>query len=475
MEFRKLEWDLIKFKMFLKDNNRYPNIYSIDKQERKYANWYRNICNIIVRGQMNADGSITYRDKTLPKEFIDEIKESGLNIKSTEYKDKWYETFTKFKKFVAENNRYPRLGGPNGENELANWSVLQRTICNHGTKQRDGSLKYGTNVLTKEELDDLNKFGFKLKSPTYDEKWFKNYNALTSFIKENNRFPSLSEEASDYEKKLAIWKNRINSIYNNGTKDENGDIRYGTSVLQSDKIELLIKSNIITAVSELPKVRVETWYDNFEKYLEFIKTHNREPRMCNDLNERSIASWGILQRGIYKKGIRQEDGSLKYGTNILTPDEIKALKDNNFNFESKTKDDKWNAKFDELKKFLETHHRYPSDKIFAERPLYLWISNQRTVHNLGYVNDDGNLQYKTAILTPDRIEKLHSIDFKFILDENRFQHNKWKDRNTYLAKLRYLKSKLEILTEKEKEFKSKDDIKKLNEDFCKELNKTKKA
>lgn len=53
-----------------------------------------------------------------------------------------------------------------------------------------------------------------------------------------------------------------------------------------------------------------------------------------------------------------------------------------------TQDEKWNARYNEVRDYIETNHRNPSRHFVENRNLLSWIKQQRKLMNAGTLNPE---------------------------------------------------------------------------------------
>lgn len=75
-----------------------------------------------------------------------------------------------------------------------------------------------------------------------------------------------------------------------------------------------------------------------------------------------------------------------------------------------TQDEKWNARYNDVREYIETNHRNPSRHFVENRNLLSWIKQQRKLMNAG-------------TLKPERIEPFKRL--LELMEENK-RVNQWK-------------------------------------------------
>lgn len=62
-----------------------------------------------------------------------------------------------------------------------------------------------------------------------------------------------------------------------------------------------------------------------------------------------------------------------------------------------TQDEKWQAKYDEVVRFIEYNHRNPSKHRIEEHDMLNWVKQQRKLHNAGKLKEDRLEAFKKLI------------------------------------------------------------------------------
>ena len=75
-----------------------------------------------------------------------------------------------------------------------------------------------------------------------------------------------------------------------------------------------------------------------------------------------------------------------------------------------TQDEKWNARYNEVRDYIETNHKNPSRHFVENRNLLSWIKQQRKLMNAG-------------MLKPERLERFKEL--LALIEENK-RVNQWR-------------------------------------------------
>ena len=217
----------------------------------------------------------------------------------------------------------------------------------------------------------------------------------------------------------------------------------------------------------------KNWDNTFELLKEYLKENDEiYPKQSEYYKEVALGQWINRQRTIYKNGILQEDGSIKYKTYFLTKERIDKLNEINFEWTNTTYDKNWNNIFENLKEYLkENDGQYPKyNEYYKGIALGQWIITQRAIYYNGTLQEDGSIKYKTYFLTKERIDKLNEINFEWIDYTEKDYFNKIKSNIKKILLKRKLSYKLkEVLEESKNEIKEKEDIKNIEKEFIKSL------
>lgn len=233
-----------------------------------------------------------------------------------------------------------------------------RKIHNKGKLLDDGSLKYKTDILKKEQIDLLNANNFKWNKGTIngtviEDKWEYNYLLLKEFKEKYNRFPKNFEVYKG--KDLGNWFLIQKCILKNGIKQEDDSIIYRDYTLTKQKQEklLLLGMDISTTYTTSDKF----WETNFNLLKEYLKENNNEyPKEYVKYKGYNLGSWVIRQREIFNNGTKLANGTLILRCCTLTKEQIDKL--NSIGFTWVLKKSRYLNKIIDTKEDLEKRKRY---------------------------------------------------------------------------------------------------------------------
>ncbi|MDA2918402.1 helicase associated domain-containing protein [Desulfobacterota bacterium AH_259_B03_O07] len=207
--------------------------------------------------------------------------------------------------------------------------------------------------------------------------WRERYNDLANFQERYNKLPSLKPSAMGKPQyTLASWLARQRKNKRN-------------KLLTQRQIEILESLGVIWNPTKENKKR---WEEQFNKLVEFRKKNSGKwpSKDAKDKGERSIAYWCHNNRMWYQGKLRDVGPYPKYRK--------VALNKIGFEWYPEARNKRWNAKYDELKKYRkENPDRWPPVSMY---PLYKWIFKQKT-------------RYRRGILKKDRIALLNKLGIEW--------------------------------------------------------------
>ena len=125
----------------------------------------------------------------------------------------------------------------------------------------------------------------------------------------------------------------------------------------------------------------------------------------------------------------------------------------------------WKENYENVVKILQNVEKRTVTSINDKR-LKQWLSLQITIIRNGIKDENGNYLYKNFILTKENIEKLNNANFIWDNKEYKFLKSKI-DKNYKKRKLELLRKRFIMYLDslEKKEFETKEDINKINDEF----------
>ncbi len=205
----------------------------------------------------------------------------------------------------------------------------------------------------------------------------------------------------------------------------------------------------------------------FNLYIDYKRLFKKEPDYKTIFKNENLGIWVNRKRTIYNKGILRDDGSIFYNNYILTKEEIQKL--NSVNFPWIFSDYIWNNTFDLFVKWLKDNGGiYPKRNDFYEDiNLGNWVAVQRAIFLNGVQLENGDIKYDIhGTLKKYQIDKLNSINFRWIQRKNKYYNSKINTKDDNNKKQRYLLYELnKLLLNMNKEIKTKEDITSINKEY----------
>ena len=72
-----------------------------------------------------------------------------------------------------------------------------------------------------------------------------------------------------------------------------------------------------------------------------------------------------------------------------------------------TQDEKWQAKYDEVVRFIESNHRNPSKHRIEEHDMLNWVKQQRKLHNAGKLKENRLEAFKKLVALMDENKRIN--------------------------------------------------------------------
>jgi superfamily II DNA or RNA helicase len=310
-----------------------------------------------------------------------------------------------------------------------------RELALNDFKKDDNMIKIITSIKILDEGIDL---------PICDCIYIDNINERSNHIRMIQRIcraNRLDPNNKNKKAKAFVWNdhlNRLNKLLDvfyetNLLSDKihfiNGDYENNNSKEVFDKNKILKDYFITNRINYMASKR-DTWENNFNKVLDYIKIHNKRPS-CKDKDKyiKRMGTWILTNNYDYKKkqGFMSKSKYYELWKNFL--DMNKTIIESH--------KIKWIRNFEKVKEFIKKNNKRPSRYAtdIEEKKLYQWLMSNLTLYR------------KNNKIIDDEITKLFSDFFR----EHQSKFNNYE--NKYIYKLLFLELFLNInkrLPDKEK-------------------------
>ena len=452
-----------------KHNGQYPKTnekykgFNIDK-------WIRTLRLVYNNGKTLEDGKKKYKGCILTPDRIERL--NSLNfVWDKNLNEIWDKKYELLKQYLKEHNgKFPSVKEEYKNQNLGSWVSRQRLIYNSGEKQQDGSIVSKKGYLDKNQLEKLKSINFKWQSDYYDNNWEENFELLKEYLQTHDgKHPKELEQYKGVN--IGRWAKTLQMVYKHGIIQADGSVVYNSGViLTPERVAMLNSINF--------KLDANIWENNFYLLVDYMKEHNgKYPPSSAVYKGFYLGRWLNRVNTIYKKGEKQENGSIVYKKGnynlILEKKIIDLFNSIDYDWNNSVYDTQWNEKYELLKEYLkEKNGKYPVEKEkYHDVNIGYWVRRQRETLKKGEPYKKDSLRYGNVILTKEKIKKLEDINFKWIADENKYYKNEIESKEDLEKKKRYLLLKLNrLLLLQKAEIDSKEAINKINEEYMKILN-----
>jgi len=301
------------------------------------------------------------KEKEDVKKDIEKLNYCFIGVKEYNRDTIFWEKYEKLKKWIEGNGKTPSQTSKNiEEKRLGIWCSRKRGDRRNGKLDEDKINK----------LEEISLWWWEKEDP------FNNrLEELKQWINDNNRIPGTGPENIE-EKRLGYW-----------CSDKRKDKKY--SKLEEDKIKLLESISIWYWKKEDP------FNNRLEELKQWINDNNRIPSgMSKNIEEKRLGSWCSNKRQDKKDSKLEED-------------KIKQLESISIWYWEK--EDPFDDRFKELKRWIEYNNKIPSDK-----------SKNIEEKSLGYWCSDKRKDKKYSKLEEDKIKLLESISIWYWEKEDPF-------------------------------------------------------
>jgi hypothetical protein len=317
----------------------------------------------------------------------------------------WYKMYDEVVEFIEENDRRPIEYSKNTEEKkLGSWISRQST-----------SYKYNTKAMKdKDKREKWKNFNDKYKEYmlNWGDIWYKTYDNLVKFIKNNKKRPNNNSKNIE-EQKLGRWIIVQNANYKKNIQSmKNEDIREKWKEINDKYKEYIMNFN-------------EIWYKTYNNAIKFIENNNKRPNCYSkNIEEQKLGSWINLQNVNYKKNtqsMKEEDKRRKW------KDFNKKYKEYMMN-----NDQIWYSEFNNAKNFIETNKIKPNmcSKNTDEQNIGKWFNRQCINYKKNSQSmkeedkrqkwEEFNKKYKEYMMNKDEIwYAIYNDTIKFMKENNK--------------------------------------------------------
>jgi hypothetical protein len=327
-------------------------------------------------------------------------------VRAQRHDDLWEKRFLELVQYQKEHGH---CNVPQKSGTLGNWVLTQRSRHRHGTSEELSRLS----SLADDQVNRLNSIGFKWEGDMVDFQWDQ---MLKRFNEYKDRFGNCLIPANcEDDPELGQWVRLQRKLFNKG-----GLLEARKEALDS------IGFNWTPGPEVRRQVYDSKWEERFQELVEFKRVHSncRVPsqRKAQGTDLMGLSSWVANQR------MRRYPPANTTRARWPTPQhEIDRLDSIGFIWRAKDYNERWNNRFDRLKKYKMEHGDYLVPQGYEmDLELGSWVNTQRR-------------QYKNKKLAQDRIERLEEIGFVWLAkqgwSEDRdttFYEDKW---NAHYEKL----------------------------------------
>ena len=369
---------------FVKENNKFPSVHSINHEEKSLGYWITN-----QRTSYKGKGRCKMTKKRI--KLLEEIPGWVWEI---DLDSVWEEKRQKVINFVKEKTSFPNRYSTNKEEKyLGGWI----------SKQKESYKGKGGYSITDERIKLLEEIPGWVWEVDLDYVWEEKRQNVIKFVKEKNKFPSVNS-INHEEKSLGIWI----------TTQKAANKGKGGYSITDERIKLL--EEIPGWVWEVDLDYV--WEEKRQKLITFIKKHNKFPiSTSKNEEEKSLYGWIGNQRNAYKGN----NNGCK-----MTKERIKLLEEIPGWIWEVDLDSVWEEKRQKVLKFVKENNVLPNrlSKNKIEKSLASWINTQRLVNK-------GKVKGK---MTQEKFKLLEEIpgwkwenNFDDIWDEKRQKDRKFSN------------------------------------------------
>lgn len=385
-EYNGINWlnMLERTKQFIDANKKRPVHDSYDKDEKKIGYW----TDYQMRIHSNKSGIM--KNKKISDSWNTFLSEYKLYFKSDN--EKWLQNYNEVGKFIDKNNRAPTHHSKDEiEKKYGYWIDTNK----ENYKGKKGTMKDPKiyNLWT----EFTNKYKEYIRFN--DEIWDKTFEKLREFIDKNNKKPSQSK-TDEEQSKLKKWCDHQEEHYEKRDQKykENSDIyiKWKSFVEDEKYSKYFVKNN-----------NVDEWKNKLKNVENFIDKNKKRPNeKSKNTDESKLGKW--ISDNIY---------NYKNNKYLFKNDDVKRLfeefsdkYDEYIKINTDTANDNWSKTLDDVKNFMRTNKKKPSETSTdtTEFRLAKWLSRSKQ----NYKNKDDNMKNQNICLIWEEFIEEFSEYFK---------------------------------------------------------------
>ena len=353
-EYKCLSWDdkLNQVKNYIDLNGKRPSSSDKDETVKNLGYWlsdqkknYKKKIKIMRNQQI----------RTSWENFISSKKYGSY---FTSYEEEWMKNLNNLKKYIDENNKKPSGCDENdSNNKLSKWISHQQQ-----------SYKKQNRIMSKEHIrkiwdDFLNSEKYKKYFLSNEEEWIENFNLVKKYIDDNRKKPTIRDN-DEQIKKLGMWIQRQNSIFNKQTE-----------IMKNEKIRNMW-SELVNSKQYMKYFlsNEEIWINNLNDAKKYINENNKRPsEESKDKDINKLGKWLTHQIKNYKNKVQimNVEQYRNEWENFVNSNEYRKYFMSNIEV--------WENNLNLVKKYIDENKKKPSitDDAYNIKKLGYWIGTQK--------------------------------------------------------------------------------------------------
>jgi len=345
--------NLENVKKFMNEYNKRPNKNSKNENEKKMGSWVGS------QLQNYKKNKNIMKEEKIRKSWEDFMNDDKYKKYFLSNKEIWYNYLENTIKFMNKYNKRPHANGKKNKDEKKLGEWINNQLNNYN--------KY-IFIMKEEEIRKswekfVNDYNYKEYLLSNKKKWYNSLENIKKFMNENGKKPICKSKNKD-EKKLGIW---IDAQLNNYKKNirimKKEEIRKSwEEFLNNDKYKEYLLPN------------EKNWYNSLENIKKFIDKNGKRPNNnSKNKDEKKKGSWIGTQLKYYEKNIfiMKKEKIRKSWEKFVNDNRYKEY----FQLNGKKK---WYYILENTKNFMNENDKKPNykSKNEDEKKLGIWINRQ---------------------------------------------------------------------------------------------------